>query len=116
MSTPKFDEALVGDIAVLLCPRCGGNNLHQERVDIWEREKEDDPVGLHVQTDGVAHMQVDGFLGDSPSGRRNGLRITFSCEQCQFDVPGERDLLLFIWQHKGTTFVDFKPEEDNKEE
>ena len=87
----SFDEGLC-------CPECGCVNIHQGAVEIFNREKEDDPSGLHVHVTNT-QVIVNNDMGRNPSGRRDGLIIYFHCELC----PAR--LQLAIWQHKGTTFV-----------
>lgn len=83
----------ISDELELVCPACGGANLHHETLEWWTRERED----------GEASVQILGkpITGASrnPSSRRDGVRIRFFCEHgC--DVPP-----LDIRQHKGTTYV-----------
>ena len=81
---------------VLMCPVCGGNNLHQESTEIFERS-EDAETGLHVRAtrDDVA---VSTDISGNPSLRRQGMSIGFACE-------GGCSLILNIYQHKGCTYV-----------
>jgi len=96
---PKFDQYIESYGAELLCPACGGNNLHHERVEIFERG-EDQAYGVHVSVvDGKA--EVDTNIKANPSARRHGLSIHFSCEHC----PAVS--VLHVLQHKGTTYADF---------
>lgn len=98
---PKFDELTfnTGYGAELLCPHCGFNYLHHDRVEVFERG-EDAKHGVHVSVaDGNATMNTD--LAGNPSDRRHGLNVYFWCEGCDA-VP-----VLSIAQHKGVTHVDF---------
>ena len=96
---PTFEQYIEGFGALLECPACGGNHLHHEMVDVFERE-EDQEEGLHVV---VANGKVveDEDLTGNPSSRRHGLSIHFKCEHCPA-TP-----VLTIAQHKGNTWVDF---------
>jgi hypothetical protein len=80
----------------LHCPECGGGNLHQGRVEVFHRHREDMPSTVIGIADGVV---VDADAARNPSSRRQGLLIQFDCENC----PAEPSLA--IYQHKGTTFV-----------
>jgi hypothetical protein len=90
-----YDE---GYGSILCCPSCGANNLHHERIDIYERV-EDDSIGLHaVVTDG--EVSVDNDMKGNPSMRRHGLSIRLVCECC------DSSQVLHIKQHKGGTLLD----------
>jgi len=80
----------------LLCPACGGSNLHQGRVEVFHRHREEAPSTAIAVVDG---MLVDADAARNPSSRRQGLLVHFGCETC----PAEPSLA--IYQHKGTTFV-----------
>lgn len=98
---------------ILLCAGCGGADTHQFRVDIYEREREDDESGVHVFVEGDPTMEWDPKVGidntasmvDNPSGRRNGLSVHFYCEECRAVTK------LSISQHKGATCVDVSVED-----
>lgn len=97
----------------LLCPRCGGNNLHHVDVQVFCRD-EDAPESTctTVMGTGEATMKmVDSRL--NPSGRRDGLKVRFYCETCSFCSHCNR-LALTIVQHKGCTFLEWV--EDGPEE
>jgi hypothetical protein len=105
----------------LACPRCTAANLHHECVTIFSRIPRPD----NLDEDGSAHTEDGGLVlkteiaGDegrapsvksivshgrnNPSARRNGLVIRFSCEGC------DARPLLAIWQHKGTTMLEWLP-------
>ncbi len=96
MTEIKFEQSQK-DRFVLLCPLCGGNYLHHQLVETFERN-EDDKKGIHTTiTNEHVDIKYDSLHGN-PSARRNGLNIKFYCEQCQEDLP-----MLFISQHKGQT-------------
>jgi hypothetical protein len=84
------------------CPNCGDHgNLHHTRVEIFYRPVEDGPWHGITVHDGVP--VVDCSM-PNPSGRRDGLLIFFYCENC--DLAAE-DRPLAIWQHKGSTYIDW---------
>jgi hypothetical protein len=97
---PTFGEFQENDGVVLQCPSCGGNFLHHERVEVFERE-EDQDSGMHVL---VADKKAsfDTSLDGNPSKRRNGITIQFWCEQCSAKPTHT------IAQHKGNTLFGFK--------
>jgi len=81
---------------LLKCPGCGGDYLHHGEVEVHGRPWEDGASYPWV----VRGNQVE--LDDrrqSPSPRRDGVRIHFDCEGC------EQLSALELWQHKGTTYV-----------
>jgi hypothetical protein len=88
-----------GTAAELFCPKCGGNYLNHDKVEIFDRS-EDKPLGLHVSVI-AGRATVDSEMAGNPSSRRHGLTITFACESC-----GQQSVLS-IGQHKGNTEVDF---------
>ena len=96
---PQLNPPQNGYDAELLCPSCGGNFLHHEVVEIFERS-EDEEKGIHLK---VAEGQatIDNSLKGNPSARRHGLAIRFRCETC----PSEP--VFTLSQHKGSTHVDF---------
>lgn len=55
----------------LLCPSCGGNYLHHEHVEVFERG-EDEEKGLHVLVTG-GKTTVDTCIDGNPSKRRHGF-------------------------------------------
>ena len=86
----------------LRCPGCGCENLHHYQVDVFCREKEDAPRGVHamVRPSGAV---VKSDMKFNPSSRRDGLVVSFFCEQC--DVIS----VMTIVQHKGTTYLQLLP-------
>lgn len=98
------------------CPCCGGNNLHQTDVSIFNPDaaRTDWYVGgvKHTSMTRVTHVTADGMVttarvdaeqnsNPSPSGS-NGMYVEFYCEACE----GKPTLAIF--QHKGTTFIGWK--------
>lgn len=82
----------------LICPECGLENLHQEKVESVFRDREDYD-GTHVSHNkgGVLiTRKVDGDIG----GRREIAHIHFSCEHCPNKI-----YKLTIQQHKGATYL-----------
>lgn len=93
------------DENILLCPYCGGGNLHQGMVEVWNRRREDSEDGLHAVISD--HVCIETSMHGNPSSRRQGLAVWFECESCGDGIR------LTIAQHKGTTYVRFDagPEE-----
>jgi len=97
---PSFSVYHEGYGAELVCPSCGGNCLHHDRIDIFERG-EDQDQGIHVLVaEGQGTFNTD--LAGNPSARRDGLSIHFWCEDCSAKP------VLTIAQHKCNAFVNFK--------
>ena len=44
---PTFEQYVDGSGSLLECPACGGNYLHHEKVEVFERV-EDETEGTHV--------------------------------------------------------------------
>jgi hypothetical protein len=87
----------------LICPFCGGANLHHETVTVYDRREDEEEVTVTVVMDGISIVQrTDSEGAGNPSRRRNALMITFSCETC-WEIPK-----LVISQHKGSTFLYWK--------
>ena len=101
-----------------LCPKCGGEYLHQTNTTIYERSEDDDWTTVMKQ-DGH-EMVVTKFPSadtHNPSYRRHGLVIDFTCENCHnVGIDGKgRELPprssepfhLAIFQHKGVTYIEW---------
>ena len=88
------------ELAPLICPSCGGANLHHGAVEVAERKEEDQEGRIVTLGDGKP-PQVEHADADSSrfAGRRNQLTVQFSCEGC------EATPWLLLVQHKGTTFL-----------
>lgn len=104
MKTSKEIRTIdLGGAADLLCPRCGADNLHHETVTAYERAEDAETVveitlrGTNVSVDAASNG------GGNPSRRRDGLVISFWCEQC-----GEAPIELCIAQHKGCTEIGWR--------
>jgi hypothetical protein len=85
--------------ADLLCPFCGSDYLHHGKVEIFDRQ-EDNETGLHVSVD-ASRVTLDSDISGNPSLRRQGLKIHFGCENCNGAS------ILTLAQHKGTTYMKF---------
>ncbi len=105
---PRFDTAS-GD-AELLCPACGSNYLHHGTVTVFSNYEDQEETTVtevsaasreEASVTKVTTMQRAG--SGTPSSRRDGLLIRFSCEGCH----GTFD--LGIAQHKGNTQVAWRP-------
>lgn len=82
----------------LACPACGGTYLHHVSVSIWSRDTEDSDGNLTNVGNGV---KVSRVKADTIPGRRDAIRITFTCENgCDL-----RAIALQIMQHKGETYM-----------
>lgn len=90
------------DEDVLMCPCCGGNNLHQADVTVFTPADGSVHHTARVYYDGgVRTQRVPADWSNNPSRERQGLLITFDCEiGCTAD--------LAIYQHKGCTFVEWQ--------
>lgn len=109
---PEFDSASSNaKESVLECPICEFEYLHQCGVEVFTRNAEDSDKGQHVDVDHAGSVEVTNTVSSSdgnPSGRRDGIRIKFWCEDCHNeDDPYE----LVISQHKGKEFVSWDLEE-----
>jgi hypothetical protein len=83
--------------ALLECPNCGFDYLHQGVVEIFDRT-EDAESGRHLLIDGSSTL-IDSNVAGNPSPRRHGMTVEFECENC----TGPK--VLAIIQHKGQTFI-----------
>jgi uncharacterized Zn finger protein (UPF0148 family) len=103
MSLPSIDD----NQGELLCPRCGGTNLHHEMVSVYSRREDAEEVqATTVFATGM--VMVEHQLskdGANPSSRRDGLVISFSCEHCSILGREEEMFELTVVQHKGTTYL-----------
>ena len=86
----------------LQCPLCEGGNLHHTKVTVFNRVPDDGRVRVSVVGDLVVVKETDSLGSGNPSGRRDGLRISFWCETCD---EGTKIPDLCIVQHKGTTYI-----------
>jgi hypothetical protein len=86
----------------LICPRCGGDYLHHDHIDVFNRNREDSVDGLAIMIrDGAVTVSTNA-QDHNPSARRNGIRIVFWCEGCN-----ERSGLTIV-QHKGQTLIEWE--------
>ena len=92
----------------LSCPICDGMYLHQGAVKHYNRENEDDCVGMLTVVTGNTVAASSGMtMEQNPSLRRNGFRIEMSCETCN-DLIAD----LAVYQHKGATYISWMFDED----
>lgn len=101
-----------GTAAVLRCPLCGDDYLHQSTVVIHSRVREDSSgVWVWVKN---GESTASPLAADSHAfaGRRDDLVIDFMCEHCSETPDGPRPLQLRIMQHKGQTFIEWLPPPD----
>ena len=88
----------------VLCPRCGSQYLHQNKVEVWDRKGESQE-GAHISTSNHS-LSVDSDMSQNPSDRRDATEITFWCEECE----GGESVLRLV-QHKGITYAKMFPKE-----
>lgn len=96
MMQSDFDE----NNGALICPSCGGTELHHELVDVWVRN-EDEPVALCMGVttgSGAVHPSLEP-AESCPSERRDAVSVHFWCESC------DDKSVLHVVQHKGSTFL-----------
>jgi len=88
----------------LKCPRCGSDYLHHYAVTMYERgEDADTVVRTHIEK-GATKTEIVPSSADNPSSRRQGMTISFVCEQCP-DRNDSPRIELTIAQHKGNTEI-----------
>lgn len=96
----------------LACPRCGGGYLHHDKVVVYDRCNGEDGKTTAVSTvwNGLTatHLLPSSESGN-PSGRRDGIAIALSCENCGPDIE------LTIVQHKGCTELAWRFADHGKE-
>ena len=98
---PSLREDINSEGMILLCPSCGCNCTHQDRVDVFER-KADAEEGKHFTIeDGLCQEDTD--MSRNPSRRRHGLSIELFCEGCHLRFA------LVVKQHKGETKLECVP-------
>jgi len=82
------------------CLHCGGEFLHQEKVEVFKR-KEYEKYGIYASIEDTnvnVDTNSDLVSTDNPSQYRDGVLIELQCESCQ-----EKSKLA-IFQHKGCTY------------
>jgi len=89
---------------LLLCPVCGGNNLHHVGVEVFWRKDEDAESGFHLCSGDSQPVLITTDQLSNPSTRRDGLKIRFECECGCHKTHG---ITLLIRQHKGTTYLEW---------
>jgi len=103
-----LENGLSFDDNVLLCPRCGGYNLHHEDVIVCSRKYDDGSDGISAKIDRHGVATIDGDpVTNNPSSRRSGLSISFWCENCMQDHNDDSQFSLNIYQHKGSTYMEW---------
>ena len=86
-----------GDL-YLECPSCGNGQLHHDGVTVFDRpEDAADTKQTRIEGGKATTMVVPSLACRNPSNRRDGIAISFWCENCL--VLSE----LTIAQHKGCT-------------
>lgn len=98
------------------CPDCGGDNLHQVSVESFDplvhdnggnvghycRVEHPDNGFSEIRSEPKWNLFVGTDVSKNPSGRRQGVTISFRCEACPSRTA------LDIYQSKGTTYWEFK--------
>lgn len=94
------------DAERLLCPTCGSDLTHIERIEIGARPE--DQGGLLISVDAVSGettvtriKEVDGHT--LPSSRRQWVTLHIECEACEGTLDNATPVILA--QHKGNTYV-----------
>ncbi|MDR1084787.1 MAG: hypothetical protein LBP22_07985 [Deltaproteobacteria bacterium] len=92
-----YNNELNGSIQ---CPKCHCGNLHHVKVEIFSRQEDKGEVFNTVFSKGT-QISIDKILeaSDNPSSRREGLKIWFTCENCDLYSA------LNVVQHKGETLL-----------
>jgi hypothetical protein len=98
--TAAREDALQQVVDIGIPALMPANYLSHDKVEVFDRH-EDQKEGLHVVV-GDADVQINKDLSGNPSARRHGLKIYFSCEQCDA-AP-----VLTVSQHKGQTHIDMQ--------
>lgn len=109
-SSPDIDES------VLLCPTCDSSYLHQKRVEIFSRGEDQEKV-LRTTVNCISQHTVTEVVENrksgNPSQRRDGIRILFECEECNYNPPRPY-FYLNVSQHKGYTFLSWETKGGSK--
>ena len=101
----------------LACPTCSEAYLHQRNVTVFQRYEDEATTVVMQQNENDMHVTTFPS-GDTcnPSPRRHGLLIEFECEMCHYShedsegdvMPKEPLHRLAIYQHKGTTYLEWQ--------
>ncbi len=98
---------------VLLCPCCGGENLHHEAVTIYDRFEDAPDVRVTtVEGNEFVSSTVPNDTSANPSSRRHGVGVDFWCESCHGESNSKpakftEHFVLQLQQHKGSTYLDW---------
>ncbi|PHS25517.1 MAG: hypothetical protein COA85_06910 [Robiginitomaculum sp.] len=84
----------------LLCPICANEYMAHETIEVFDHH-EGNKQETHI-TISEGKMSSDHDLSGNPSGKRNGLKISFKCENCK------RSSVLKIAQQEGLTYMAFE--------
>ena len=93
-----------GDHGELICPDCGGDNLHQDEVRVYTRRGEDQN-GVLVTVDEDGKTSTVAMPAESLRGRRESLLISYWCECCHEGISSAPLLWLELQQDRGCTFA-----------
>lgn len=84
----------------MCCVYCGNQFVHHSDVEVYNRQSEDDKYCFYTKTSRIdAKIDTRKSTEQSPSSRRDGVRITLTCEECR------KEFYLEIDQHKGWTLI-----------
>ena len=93
----------------LICPICKGDYLHHRDVTVFNRHEDSSLVYETEIGERTSVKCVKSDTSRNPSSRRDGIAISFICEEC----PSK--LEMTIAQHKGQTHIEWKNESKNLE-
>ena len=85
----------------IVCSHCGSEFLHHYEVEVYNRTTEDSEEGTYISVKGAkTTVKSNSYeMMENPSRRRDGVAITFECENC-------RELTeVVLIQHKGQSFI-----------
>jgi hypothetical protein len=97
----------------LLCPECGGNNLHHGAVTKYSGTEDAEHIRVtRAEGDVFSSIITPRIASGNPSSRRGGIVLEFWCENCHGEWGGRpahhiHNFRLQIQQHKGTTYLDW---------
>ena len=90
---------------LLHCPQCGSNGMSQHDVAIFMRGGKHNKGWITAATNKGSIIKTSAKMDKNPSMYADGIRITFSCEVCDFNKP---TFTLTIGHHKGVTQVEWE--------
>lgn len=85
---------------LLICPSCGDDYLHHDRIVSHTREEDETAVVQVVYVPESEDKQLQ--IPENPSSRRSGVVISGFCENCR------KRWDLTLAQHKGQTEIEMQ--------